>query len=299
MLSQRKGIALNYSVKDIESLLSINPQTLRSWEKRYNLVQPKRTEQNERVYDQEDFECLRDICILKENGWKISALAEKTAAERHEITQSLQSASLTIHDMLDEWMDAIVQLDSSSLEQRYHHLQSLVPPRFMIRDFLLPVIDRLQLLWLTGAVGVMHERFLGQIIKRKMIVGIDQMQPSLPHSSRRVILFSPEVDLKNYMIYILHYLLLLAGYRPVNFGMNVDPGELSTLAKRWPEASVVSYLTNDYDMAELQQKIENLYTAFHPLPLTVVVHPSMRQPLNISGPAIIYMGIHAFMEKHF
>lgn len=290
---------LQYSVKDIEALLSINPQTLRSWEKRYNLVQPKRNPLNERVYDQDDFELLRDICILKENGWKISTLMDKTAAERHELTQSLQTASGAIDNVLDSWVDDIIRLDADSFERRYDQLQQLIPTRFIIRDFILPVIDRLQILWLTGSVGVMHERFLGQLIKRKMIVLIDHLQANLPASSRRVILFSPEFDLKNYLLYILHYLLLLGGFRPINFGMNVEPEELSPLIQQWPDASVLTYLTNDHEPSDLQNKILTLENTFHPLPVTIIIHPPLRQNFKITGSPRIFHGILAFMEKHF
>ncbi len=290
---------MQYSVKDIEALLSINPQTLRSWEKRYNLVQPKRNALNQRVYDQDDFERLRDICILKENGWKISTLMDKTADERLELTQSLQTATGTIDDVLDSWVDDIVRLDAESFERRYNQLQQLILPRFIIRDFILPVIDRLQILWLTGSVGVMHERFLGQLIKRKMIVLIDHLQTNLPASSRRIILFSPEFDLKNYLLYIVHYLLLLGGFRPINFGMNVDAEELSTLNHDWPDTSVLTYLTNDHEPADLQNKILTLEKAFHPLPVTIIIHPPLRYNFKMMGTARIFQGILAFMEKHF
>lgn len=297
--SDEIGGDLNYSVKDIEALLSINPQTLRSWEKRYSLIQPKRNELNERIYDQDDFESLRDICILKENGWKISALAEKTPGERHEITQSIQTASLTMHDVLDEWVEAIVQLDAPRFEYHYHQLLELIPPRFIIRDFILPVIDRLQILWLTGAVGVMHERFFGQLIKRKMMVLIDQLQANLPTSSRKAILFSPEVDLKNYLVYLIQYLLLLSGYRPVNFGMNVEPEELKTLGELWPDATVVTYTTSNHELADIQKRIDDLQNAFRATPLMVIIHPALRQPIKISNNTTIFQGIHAFMEQHF
>jgi len=35
-----------YSIKDLEKLSGIKAHTLRIWEKRYNLVEPKRTKTN-------------------------------------------------------------------------------------------------------------------------------------------------------------------------------------------------------------------------------------------------------------
>ena len=43
-----------FSIKDIEALTGVKAHTLRIWEQRYALVQPKRTQTNIRYYDQDD-----------------------------------------------------------------------------------------------------------------------------------------------------------------------------------------------------------------------------------------------------
>lgn len=44
----------NYSIKDLENFTGIKAHTIRIWEKRYNIVEPKRTCTNIRYYDDED-----------------------------------------------------------------------------------------------------------------------------------------------------------------------------------------------------------------------------------------------------
>ena len=42
------------SIKDIENLSGIKAHTIRIWEKRYQLLEPKRTDSNIRYYTDED-----------------------------------------------------------------------------------------------------------------------------------------------------------------------------------------------------------------------------------------------------
>lgn len=45
---------INYSIKYLDSITGIKAHTIRIWEKRYNLLVPKRTKTNIRYYDNED-----------------------------------------------------------------------------------------------------------------------------------------------------------------------------------------------------------------------------------------------------
>ena len=43
-----------FSIKDMENFSGIKAHTIRIWEKRYNLLSPKRTDTNIRYYDLEN-----------------------------------------------------------------------------------------------------------------------------------------------------------------------------------------------------------------------------------------------------
>jgi len=50
-----------YSIKDLENLSGIKAHTLRIWEQRYNIITPKRTETNIRLYDDTDLKYILNI----------------------------------------------------------------------------------------------------------------------------------------------------------------------------------------------------------------------------------------------
>ena len=60
------NIKTEFSIKDLENLSGIKAHTIRIWEKRYNLFQPKRTDTNIRYYSTESLqEFFRFRCFCK------------------------------------------------------------------------------------------------------------------------------------------------------------------------------------------------------------------------------------------
>ncbi len=63
-----------YSIKDLEVLSGIKMHTIRIWEKRYDLLNPHRTDSNIRWYDDSDLKRLLNVSLLTKNGYKISKI---------------------------------------------------------------------------------------------------------------------------------------------------------------------------------------------------------------------------------
>ena len=53
-----------YSIKDLENLTGIKAHTLRIWEKRYQILEPKRTETNIRYYNNDDLKKILNINLF-------------------------------------------------------------------------------------------------------------------------------------------------------------------------------------------------------------------------------------------
>ena len=74
----------NYSIADLEKLSGIKSHTIRIWEKRYNLLSPKRTLTNIRYYDDEQLRKILNVSLLIENGLKISKIAKMDSGQINE-----------------------------------------------------------------------------------------------------------------------------------------------------------------------------------------------------------------------
>ena len=65
-----------YSIADLEKLSGIKAHTLRIWEKRYNIVEPNRTDTNIRFYNDDQLRKILNVSFLINQGFKISKIAK-------------------------------------------------------------------------------------------------------------------------------------------------------------------------------------------------------------------------------
>ena len=71
-----------YPIREVARLTGVNPITLRAWERRYNLIEPVRTESGHRLYTQEHIDFLHETLRLMEEGIPISRIQVLTKATR-------------------------------------------------------------------------------------------------------------------------------------------------------------------------------------------------------------------------
>ena len=50
-----------YAIREVSELTGVKPVTLRAWQRRYNLVQPQRTEKGHRLYTDQDIALIKLI----------------------------------------------------------------------------------------------------------------------------------------------------------------------------------------------------------------------------------------------
>ena len=75
-----------YPIREISRLTGVTPITLRAWERRYDLIEPVRTESGHRLYTQEHVDFINQAVELTKRGIPISkvksVLSERKAAEK-------------------------------------------------------------------------------------------------------------------------------------------------------------------------------------------------------------------------
>ncbi|QEY58448.1 MerR family transcriptional regulator [Pseudomonas sp. C27(2019)] len=107
-----------YPIREVARLTGVNPITLRAWERRYNLIEPVRTESGHRLYTQEHIDFLHETLRLMDEGVPISRVksvisdvtprpAPATAAVSNDDSQQL----------LEKICQAVSQLQVQKLER--------------------------------------------------------------------------------------------------------------------------------------------------------------------------------------
>ena len=203
-----KGIGSmgKYSIKDLEEISGIKAHTIRVWEKRYKLIEPKRTSTNIRYYSEGDLRHLLNISILNSHGLKISVIAEMSEADIRKRVMDLSIDSNSQEGQIDNFIFAMLELN----ELKFLNMLSgnIMKMGFenSVEKVLFPLIERVYYLWQTGTVLSAQKNFIHNLIRQKITVAIENEMQSTVSSGARIIMFLPQHE--SFEIELLFYDLL-------------------------------------------------------------------------------------------
>ena len=130
-----------YPIREVARLTGINPVTLRAWERRYGLIEPKRTESGHRLYSVTDIESIRLILGWLERGVAVSKVAQLLANTKPADNPQPEASEY------GEWQSrisgALTAFNESELERLYGQIYSSYPVEVVFQGIFLPLWQQL------------------------------------------------------------------------------------------------------------------------------------------------------------
>lgn len=252
-----------YSIKDLEQLSGIKAHTLRIWEQRYNLLNPKRTDTNIRFYDDDDLKLILNVALLNDNGYKISKIASMDSEEMRGEVMKLTERTLTHDDQIHALTICMIEMD----EERFDKVLStnILKLGFeqTMMNIIYPFMSKIGVLWQTGAINPAHEHFISNLVRQKLIVAIDGQVPS--GTGKKFLLFLPEGELHEISLLFASYLIKSKGNKVVYLGQNTPHEDLLTVYKIHEPDYMMTVITtspsSEYALEYLNQLAANFSTA--------------------------------------
>lgn len=210
-----------YSIKDLENLTGIKAHTIRIWEKRYGIIEPRRTDTNIRYYLEEDLKKIMNIALLNRNGYKISKIAKLKNDDIQSIAAQLTDVDKSFENQLDVLTLSVLELNEDNFLKIFNANISQNGFKQTMIEVIYPLLDKLGMMWIAGSVEPIHENFVSHIIKRKCIVEIDKLKVK-NEKAKKFLLFLPTGENGELSLNFLHYIIKLNGHKVINLGMNID-----------------------------------------------------------------------------
>ena len=196
-----------YSIKELERLSGIKAHTIRIWEKRYNIISPNRTSTNIRSYCDDDLKKLLNISILNKNGYKISKIAALDIEKINEKVLELYSSQNESSNHIENLIVSMIELDDDKFERVFSNIILRLGFENSFVNVIFPFLEKTGVLWQTNLVKPMHEHFIGNLIRQKLIVAIDSIIEKPNDNATSFILFTPQDE--NYEIALLFHNYLI------------------------------------------------------------------------------------------
>ncbi|TCP58117.1 B12 binding protein [Tumebacillus sp. BK434] len=181
-----------YNIKSVAQLLNMPAVTIRAWERRYQVVNPVRSESGHRLYSEQDIEDLRWLKVqTEEKGVNISQavkMLEQIRADR-----ALEAEQPKLNLPVDEPVQNAEQLRNllyeACLSFDLEKVTELINMGFamfhfekMFHHVLAPLLQQIGDDWERGVVSVAQEHFTSNIILQRFhqFFQIFQTSPRLP-----------------------------------------------------------------------------------------------------------------------
>ena len=254
---------VTYSIKDMEHLTGVKAHTLRIWEKRYNIIVPKRTSTNIRYYTDEDLRTLLNVCFLNNKGYKISKIAQMTADEIKEEFGKHSAIDLNEKNTIDILMIFVLELDSYNLTKILGQYIDQLGLESTMSELIYPLMDRLGRAWLSGEFQHVHESFVTQIIKMKIQSCID-MLPEQSDFSPCYVIYLPQGDTQELSLLYLHYLLKSNKSKVVNLGYDASMQDVISACQTVKSDYLFTIINNELPVMSIDEYILEISTAIKP-----------------------------------
>jgi DNA-binding transcriptional MerR regulator len=268
----------NFSIKDLETLSGVKAHTIRIWEKRYNLLNPTRTETNIRMYDNDQLRKLIVITNLIENGFKISNLAKKPDEELHKLLDEIAAQEKNVRKSSDYYFEGLIDSMLQINEEKFEKIFSTCVLRYGLIDtfseILYPFLERVGLMWCTDKILPAQEHFITQLIKRKLHVAIDGFS-SASQADQQWLLYLPQGEYHNIGLLVAHFLLRSRGHNCVYLGSSVPYENIKPTKDLTSSNNILTFIVKYWNSGQVAEYLDNLENDFEDCNIYVALGEGM------------------------
>jgi methanogenic corrinoid protein MtbC1 len=257
-----------FTIKDLENLSGVKAHTIRIWEQRYNFLKPKRTDTNIRYYSNDELKTVLNIALLNKYGFKISHINKMDFTE---INQKL--IALSHHYAQQEWIvnqliSFMVDLDLDLFEQLLADEIEAKGVEKTINEIIFPFLEKIGILWLTNNINPAQEHLVTNIIRQKILVGIENCVSQIK-SEKVVLLFLPEGEFHELGLLYVYYLLKSRGVKVLYLGADVPLSDVEFIVKAKKPDYAYTHLTSLAFNFNIERYLNNLHAKLSQLPIII------------------------------
>ncbi|HLO74681.1 MAG TPA: MerR family transcriptional regulator [Flavobacterium sp.] len=246
-----------FSIKDLENLSGIKAHTIRIWEKRYNILEPMRSDTNIRSYDIKSLQKLLNIVLIHNYGYKISKISTLSQEEIFKLASDIISEKSAKNHAISTFKIAMMNFDQSLFFNTYNNLLNEKSFEEVFYTVFIPLMQELGFLWQTETISPAHEHFISYLIKQKVLSNTEKVQTKAPTKNDKLfVLFLPSNEIHELGLMYLNYEILNNGYQTIYLGENIPIESLIDLKTYFDKITFISYFTVEPNLENINEYVK-------------------------------------------
>jgi MerR family transcriptional regulator, light-induced transcriptional regulator len=261
-----------YPIKVVSQMTGLSVHVIRAWEKRYNVVEPDRTDTNRRLYSEEDIEKLKLLNDALHLGHHIGGIANLSLLELKKLIPKESNnlsgiknglapinSEILVEEILSDSMQAIRNYDAKKLESILLNASAKLTQPILIEELIIPLVYKVGDLWHSGEIRVANEHLASSVIRGFLYNLLDSY--SLNDSAPVMVTATPRGQEHELGALIAGVVAASSGWKVIYLGSNL-PGEeigavVSHLNARVVALSIV-YPNDDLHLKQELKKFKHL-----------------------------------------
>ena len=275
----------SFTIKDLENLSGIKAHTIRIWEQRYSFLKPDRTDTNIRVYSNDELKKLLNVALLNKFGFKISHIDKMDEGELWDKILSLNQQDALQERIVNILIQCMIDLDMEAFEDELDNFITAKGIEKTISQIIFPFLEKIGILWLTNHINPGQEHLVTNIIRQKLIVGIENVMNTVK-IDKTVLLFLPETEYHELSLLFMNYMLKNKGVSTIYLGSSIPLRDVEYLVKLKKPDYIYTHLTSVGPKFNFERFVDNLSKNFPHTPviisglLTTTYEKKILPPIN-------------------
>ena len=154
----------------ISNVCGVMPHTIRTWEKRYKVFSPDRTEGGQRLYSEDDLVKAKLIVSLLDQGHSISVLASQSLQDLRSLLITDNRKPFESNKMLTSvgtknLLRHLANFNIDSVASEMQHLRMIVGAKEFIFEIVLPVMHEIERMVIKKKYSVTQEHIISTIVR--------------------------------------------------------------------------------------------------------------------------------------
>ncbi|WP_028400463.1 MerR family transcriptional regulator [Ectobacillus panaciterrae] len=212
-----------YNIKAVSNMLSIQPGTLRAWERRYQIIAPKRNEAGHRLYTEEHVKILRWLLSKVNEGFTIGQAVSLLESSQLN-TQLIEREDNRTEMLIAAILDSLLQFDEIKAHEYLNEAFSIFSIDKVTMDIMAKVVIKIGDLWMEHKITSAHERYATSFLRSR----IGMIYHNLPVNTvlPKVIAVCGPGESHELGLLIFTIYLRRKGYQVIYLGTSIDEKDL-------------------------------------------------------------------------
>lgn len=252
-----------YNIKAVSNIIGVQPSTLRAWERRYQIIAPKRNQAGHRLYTEEHIQILKWLMEKVSSGMMIGQAVQLLEEKRLQSTVQKEIHFDKEVVLVDDLLQALLKFDEITIAALLNEAFSIYSTEKVVANIVLRVTDKLLTSKNNNEISIVQFQYALSFLQTRL--GMVYHNAAMFSSLHKVIVLEKNA-LKGF---IFSTYLRLKGYEAIYIRTSLaEDGMLLAVEEIQPKYVFVSF-ADEQEMKKtmnfinlLQEKRESLSVGF-------------------------------------